>query len=90
MVQLRTKRMEVPANCPICNVEDESIIHALVACPAAKLCWDRVGIGTLVQSNSSFYGLVRGQFSGGTKLFNGSATAEYVEALGVKEAFKKD
>ncbi|XP_060970040.1 uncharacterized protein LOC133037193 [Cannabis sativa] len=29
-------------------------LHALVTCPAAKRCWDRVGIGTAVQQEDTF------------------------------------
>uniref|UniRef100_A0A803PRW0 Reverse transcriptase domain-containing protein n=1 Tax=Cannabis sativa TaxID=3483 RepID=A0A803PRW0_CANSA len=54
MLQLCFKHVPVDACCPICSVEEESTLHALVTCPAAKRCWDRVGIGTAVQQEDTF------------------------------------
>ncbi|KAM6552927.1 hypothetical protein CsatB_013689 [Cannabis sativa] len=44
--QLRLRRVDVQALCPICRVAEESIEHALLLCTQPKLVWDRVGIGT--------------------------------------------
>uniref|UniRef100_A0A803NFH4 RNase H type-1 domain-containing protein n=1 Tax=Cannabis sativa TaxID=3483 RepID=A0A803NFH4_CANSA len=55
MIQLRTKRVEVSMVCPVCNSQEESIFHALVGCPVAALCWNRVGIGTAAPQHNSFF-----------------------------------
>uniref|UniRef100_A0A803NKP8 RNase H type-1 domain-containing protein n=1 Tax=Cannabis sativa TaxID=3483 RepID=A0A803NKP8_CANSA len=55
MIQLRTKRVEVSSVCPVCNSQEESIFHALVGCPAAALCWNRVGIGTAASQQNTFF-----------------------------------
>ncbi|XP_060972000.1 uncharacterized protein LOC115703869 [Cannabis sativa] len=53
MIQLRTKRVEVSSVCP--DSQEESIFHALVGCPAAALCWNRVGIGTAAPQQNNFF-----------------------------------
>lgn len=42
-VQLRSKFVPVDVTCPSCQVESESIVHALVSCPFALSCWRQVG-----------------------------------------------
>ncbi|XP_060962124.1 uncharacterized protein LOC133032261 [Cannabis sativa] len=54
MYQLQLKRVEVDILCPVCLLEAETISHALLTCPAAILCWNRVGIGTIMQQDMSF------------------------------------
>uniref|UniRef100_A0A803QIF3 Reverse transcriptase zinc-binding domain-containing protein n=1 Tax=Cannabis sativa TaxID=3483 RepID=A0A803QIF3_CANSA len=39
--QLRLRRVDVQALCPICRVAEESIEHALLLCTQPKLVWDR-------------------------------------------------
>uniref|UniRef100_A0A803PSG4 Reverse transcriptase zinc-binding domain-containing protein n=1 Tax=Cannabis sativa TaxID=3483 RepID=A0A803PSG4_CANSA len=51
-VQLKTKRVDVNLLCPICMEEEESVLHYLVTCRVVKLCWNRVGIGTVVTPRS--------------------------------------
>ncbi|KAM6584214.1 hypothetical protein CsatB_011216 [Cannabis sativa] len=56
MTQLRTRHVAVSLVCPVCNNHEETIFHALVSCPAAALCWNRVGIGTVVnQQQENFF-----------------------------------
>ncbi|KAF4372771.1 hypothetical protein F8388_000938 [Cannabis sativa] len=62
MLQLRFKHVPVEAKCPVCSIEDESILHALVTCPAVKTSWDRVGIGTVIQQEESFLAWCIGKF----------------------------
>ncbi|XP_060961197.1 uncharacterized protein LOC133031687 [Cannabis sativa] len=40
--------------CPICHESEESIVHCLVECPAAQICWNKVGIGTGVPTAAGF------------------------------------
>ncbi|XP_060967048.1 uncharacterized protein LOC133035200 [Cannabis sativa] len=54
MLQLCFKHVPVETLCPICSLEDESTLHALVTCPTAKRCWDRVGIRIVVQQEDTF------------------------------------
>lgn len=42
MVMLDQKRVLVLKTCPVCNGEDETIFHALVTCPFAHQCWQKV------------------------------------------------
>ncbi|KAL8114965.1 hypothetical protein AgCh_021696 [Apium graveolens] len=42
MVMLAQKYVPVLKVCPVCNVEEKTIIHALVTCPFANQCWQRV------------------------------------------------
>ncbi|KAM6583826.1 hypothetical protein CsatB_010828 [Cannabis sativa] len=55
VVQLRTKRVDVSPLCPICHIEQETILHALVTCREVSKCWDRVGIGTSVAPGAGFF-----------------------------------
>lgn len=42
MVMLAQKYVPVLTVCPVCNVAEETIIHARVTCPFANQCWQRV------------------------------------------------
>ncbi|KAL8103332.1 hypothetical protein AgCh_027775 [Apium graveolens] len=42
MVMLDKKRVPVVKTCPVCNGEDETILHTLVTCPFAHQCWQKV------------------------------------------------
>lgn len=44
-VQLISRRVEIPAMCPVCNTEDESIVHCLLNCSNAQECWRIAGLG---------------------------------------------
>ncbi|KAM6549548.1 hypothetical protein CsatB_021224 [Cannabis sativa] len=46
LCQLRTKRVNIFSSCPVCQGEEETILHALVTCPKVQIVWNRVGIGT--------------------------------------------
>lgn len=39
--QLRQKHMDVTIECQFCRGDEESIMHNLVECPFASLCWHR-------------------------------------------------
>uniref|UniRef100_A0A803NL50 Reverse transcriptase zinc-binding domain-containing protein n=1 Tax=Cannabis sativa TaxID=3483 RepID=A0A803NL50_CANSA len=54
MSQLQLKRVEVDFLCLVCLLEAKTISHALLTCSAAILCWNRVGIGTIMQQDMSF------------------------------------
>uniref|UniRef100_A0A803NLW4 RNase H type-1 domain-containing protein n=1 Tax=Cannabis sativa TaxID=3483 RepID=A0A803NLW4_CANSA len=54
MCQLLTKRVAVSALCPVCELEEETILHCLFTCHHVHLCWDRVGIGTQIPVNHNF------------------------------------
>ncbi|KAF4386100.1 hypothetical protein F8388_016352 [Cannabis sativa] len=45
MVQLRSKHVNVSSQCPVCQIEDEPILHRLVSCPEATLCWNQKKVG---------------------------------------------
>uniref|UniRef100_A0A803Q6N0 Reverse transcriptase zinc-binding domain-containing protein n=1 Tax=Cannabis sativa TaxID=3483 RepID=A0A803Q6N0_CANSA len=51
--QLRIRRVDVQALCPICRDAYESIEHALLLCTQPKLVWDRVGIGTAIAATGA-------------------------------------
>ncbi|XP_060972262.1 uncharacterized protein LOC115717738 [Cannabis sativa] len=65
-VQLKTKRVDVNLLCPICMEEEESVLHYLVTCRVVKLCWNRVGIGTVVTPRSGFLDWCWGVFQHAT------------------------
>lgn len=41
--RLLSRRVEVNSKCPVCNLVDETSLHALVFCPVAALCWQHQG-----------------------------------------------
>lgn len=41
-VSLAQKKVHVSSLCPWCKVHNETVVHALVLCPAAQLCWSQV------------------------------------------------
>ncbi|KAM6588282.1 hypothetical protein CsatA_010887 [Cannabis sativa] len=55
LVQLRTKHVAVSTLCPLCQEQDESILHILVTCRVTRKCWDRVGIGTVTPAGTNFF-----------------------------------
>ncbi|KAM6544531.1 hypothetical protein CsatB_025267 [Cannabis sativa] len=65
LCMLQTKRVNVQSLCPICGVEEETALHALVTCSHVKRVWDRVGIGTnILHDHTSFLDWCYGTFSG--------------------------
>uniref|UniRef100_A0A803QEQ4 Reverse transcriptase domain-containing protein n=1 Tax=Cannabis sativa TaxID=3483 RepID=A0A803QEQ4_CANSA len=46
LLELHSKHVNVSSLCPVCQSKDETILHRLVSCPEAVLCWNRVRIGT--------------------------------------------
>lgn len=65
--QLRIKRVDVNAMCPLCNFDQETIIHTLIYCSFARLCWDSIGCMSEVQECTSFADWMTGAF----KKYNG-------------------
>ncbi|XP_074351336.1 uncharacterized protein LOC141690428 [Apium graveolens] len=41
---LLSRRVEVDSKCPVCNLIDETSLHALVFCLVAALCWKLQGV----------------------------------------------
>ncbi|XP_074364742.1 uncharacterized protein LOC141705752 [Apium graveolens] len=39
LVQLQSRGVQVPIECPICHEDSETILHNLVTCPFAHRCW---------------------------------------------------
>uniref|UniRef100_A0A803QA54 AAA+ ATPase domain-containing protein n=1 Tax=Cannabis sativa TaxID=3483 RepID=A0A803QA54_CANSA len=70
VVQLHIKRVEVSPICLLCHSEEETIIHALVTCREVKKCWDRVGIGTIVNYGASFFDWCAATFSNNSAAVN--------------------
>lgn len=52
--QLRAKRVEVCALCPVCNLTLESTFHILVGCEFASSCWNIAGYTNGQQGATSF------------------------------------
>ncbi|KAF4395739.1 hypothetical protein G4B88_013513 [Cannabis sativa] len=50
MVQLRSKHVNVSSLCPVCQIEDETILHRLVSCPEATLSQDLIDTEELDRS----------------------------------------
>lgn len=38
------KRVAVLSLCPVCNIENETVLHILVKCPLARMCWNQIEI----------------------------------------------
>ncbi|KAH9730036.1 reverse transcriptase domain-containing protein [Citrus sinensis] len=51
---LRPRKVEVSPICPICNAENESVLHCLVECLFAQSCWVLSSIGTFGSCSSLF------------------------------------
>ncbi|KAH9754875.1 reverse transcriptase domain-containing protein [Citrus sinensis] len=51
---LRPRKVEVSPICPICNAENESVLHCLVECLFAQSCWLLSSIGTFGSCSSLF------------------------------------
>ncbi|KAM7461658.1 hypothetical protein LguiA_029779 [Lonicera macranthoides] len=49
------RHVDVPLECPVCNLEVESAFHVLVSCPIAKGLWSLSSVGVI----SGLVGLVR-------------------------------
>nr|XP_017221408.1 PREDICTED: uncharacterized protein LOC108198150 [Daucus carota subsp. sativus] len=52
--QLISRRVEVIEQCPLCNLEPESVAHVLTSCPFAKLCWSNFGCKIATHTTQSF------------------------------------
>ncbi|KAL8100447.1 hypothetical protein AgCh_032636 [Apium graveolens] len=52
--QLQLKRVQVNAICPVCHEDNESILHSLVHCSYARLCWSLTNVDTQVGLCSDF------------------------------------
>lgn len=37
--QLQEKQVQIQALCPVCQIENETMIHCLVTCSFARQCW---------------------------------------------------
>ncbi|KAL9426929.1 hypothetical protein AB3S75_033667 [Citrus x aurantiifolia] len=42
---LRSRKVQVPPLCPVCNASNESVLHTLVDCSFAKSCWIASPVG---------------------------------------------
>ncbi|XP_062103848.1 uncharacterized protein LOC133814961 [Humulus lupulus] len=51
---LRSRHIEIPPVCAVCQSDQESILHALVTCPFANSCWAKSKVGVLVGPFSEF------------------------------------
>ncbi|KAF7826729.1 Reverse transcriptase zinc-binding domain [Senna tora] len=49
--RLAQKGLDVPPECPFCDLEDESTFHALLGCPALGDLWRRSGIPFVEESD---------------------------------------
>lgn len=38
-VNLISKRVDIPSTCIVCNADDETILHSLIACSFTKSYW---------------------------------------------------
>ncbi|XP_074342398.1 uncharacterized protein LOC141679917 [Apium graveolens] len=52
--QLLSRRVAVIEQCPVCNLESDTVSHILITCPFAKLCWTKVGCQIDTHMNQSF------------------------------------
>lgn len=41
--RLIIKKVEVDSACPVCNLNEETVLHLLIQCPIAQLCWQKLG-----------------------------------------------
>lgn len=73
-VQLRKRHVPVNVVCPVCNTNEETIFHALVSCPFAVQCWQRVISNTFIDTAASF----RDWFSKVFKAYNKDKRSEIV------------
>lgn len=71
-VQLRKRHVPVNVVCPVCNTNEETIFHALVSCPFAVQCWQRVISNTFIDTAASF----RDWFSKVFKAYNKDKRSE--------------
>lgn len=55
MVMLAQKQVPVLRTCPVCNGEEETIMHALVTCQFAVQCWQRIIPDVQQEVGSDFY-----------------------------------
>lgn len=42
--QLLMRRVVVLRDCPVCNKYDENVLHTLVTCRFARLCYNKIGV----------------------------------------------
>lgn len=52
--QLLIKRVPMLVMCPACNMETETVIHSLVHCPFAKVCWGELNINITSSFHTCF------------------------------------
>lgn len=50
---LISRRVEVDNMCPVCYIYEETILHVLVTCHIAALCWQNLGYTHYVHTNMS-------------------------------------
>lgn len=62
LVMLNQKQVPVLCTCPICNVEDETIIHALVCCPMIAEMWLTIHPDIHQDTNGDFFSWLKGVF----------------------------
>ncbi|KAM6599952.1 hypothetical protein CsatA_019561 [Cannabis sativa] len=53
-VQLVSRHVPLDLRCPMCNFEDESIVHLLIECSFAQSCWHRSSLSANVLLGGKF------------------------------------
>ncbi|XP_019172068.1 PREDICTED: uncharacterized protein LOC109167502 [Ipomoea nil] len=59
---LRSRHVQIPDSCQICNVVGETDFHLFVICPLARNCWDILG-GVDYHSDNTFFDWLERIFS---------------------------
>ena len=65
--QLSQKRVPVSTRCPVCLSGEESIVHCLVTCPFASMCWSIIFLGFQVIQAGDFEEWIGDVFQGNTQ-----------------------
>ncbi|KAM6593181.1 hypothetical protein CsatA_000884 [Cannabis sativa] len=53
-VQLASRHVPLDLQCPMCNFEDESIVHLLIQCSFAQSCWHRSSLNAAALLDGKF------------------------------------
>ncbi|KAM6562357.1 hypothetical protein CsatB_022355 [Cannabis sativa] len=53
-VKLVIKHVDISVTCPVCNLQPETISHALISCPFAFDCWSQCATPVVFDPDSSF------------------------------------
>lgn len=63
MAMLSRKRVSVLPSCPVCNGEEESVLHAMVQCPFAAQCWHHLFPDVQQRLDMGFEGWLENMFN---------------------------